>query len=93
MSNTITINDADILSDLISGPADEFLHIEHEILSNDPEDGGATHYLVIKNEADDKFYSAEFTDWDYDWEYCEDFEGITFTEVFPKTVKKVIYER
>ena len=43
-----------------------FVLIEDEIVSSDPEDGGADHEIIIKEVKTGKFFKYFYSDWDID---------------------------
>lgn len=67
--------------------------IENIINSVDSEDGGSDNTVIIKRISDNKYFRFNYQDWDVNWEYghFDDFNP-ELTEVFPKTITKIIYE-
>ena len=78
----------------------DFILIEDEIESSDPEDGGADHRCVIQHKETKKYYELTYCDWDvdYNFEFDEDTEecdrcdiSLDLIEVYPKEVTQIIY--
>lgn len=83
-------NVSDLMSSFHKDAVNGYLHEFRKITSNDPEDGGASHYLVIKRISDDKYFHAEFTDWES--EDSDNSLDIEFEECTPKHKTIIIYE-
>lgn len=82
------------INSLLSKDNKEFTTVEKTLLSSEPEDGGDVHYIVIKRLSDDKYFHAEFNDWEYETDghgdSCADV--ISFEECFPKQKTITYYE-
>lgn len=87
----ITI-DKKLLRDILRGERRiEYTLIYDNIISSDPEDGGADHEVVIRRNYDRKFFRLYYTDWDMTYNFHRDFPE-KLTEVFPKQITKTIYQ-
>lgn len=89
-------------------PYPEWRFIESKITGNDSEDGGASYEAIFQEVSTKNFYRAEYTDWDFYWEYSawkedktdgpskgrtiEDNEIMDIYPVKAKTITTVIYE-
>jgi len=73
--------------------ANNYKLISETIDQHDEYDGGSYYTTIIHRLSDNKYFKTSYNDWDYDWEKG-DFDNFEpeFTEVFPKTITKVIYE-
>lgn len=73
--------------------AEDYKVISDDINSVDPEDGGFEATAIILRKSDNKYFSLDYQEWDYHWEFG-DFKNYEpeLTEVFPKEVTKIIYE-
>lgn len=71
----------------------EYVLCENEIVSSDPEDGGADHVVVFKRitKEGEKYFRFLYSDWDMDYNFDSDFPEDA-VEVFPKVITKTIFE-
>ncbi len=72
-------------------PDNTYTLVKDEITSSDPEDGGADHTLIIKRNADNKYFRLYYSDWDMQYNFERDFPE-NFKEVVPKTKTITVYE-
>lgn len=69
----------------------EYQPVESVLTDSDPEDGGATYEVVFQRLSDGKYFKFSYNDWDMDYNFERDFPN-SATEVFPKTITKMIFE-
>jgi len=66
----------------------DYIHIECNVTNVDGGDGGAEYSLVIQRCSDNKYFMAEYSDWDLDLDN-NDFD---FEEVFPEEKTIIVYK-
>jgi hypothetical protein len=90
MSGFNSENLCDLMSTYHKEKVDGYVHILREITGSDPGDGGADNYLVIQRVSDEKYFHANFTDWDAEDE--NDSVDIEFEECSPRYKTITVYE-
>jgi len=80
-----------ILDNMFNKPIiEDWQIVQHNIVGNDPEDGGANHEVILKKVSENKFYLCTYFDWDKD--YNPDDLDTELIEVFPKEKTITVYE-